>query len=189
MPNTTAEKKEYSYELKIPQERIAVLIGKDGETKKELEHLTSTKINIDSEEGDITFIGTDPLKLFSAREILLAIARGFNPDIAKLLLKVDYALELVNVTEYARTKKDMLRIKGRVIGHEGKSRRVLEELTECYISVYGKTVGVIGQVESVSLARTAVERLLQGAPHGNVFKWLEKQRGNIKEKKLSKDFE
>ena len=32
---------EFSYELKVPVERIAVVIGKDGETKKELEAATS----------------------------------------------------------------------------------------------------------------------------------------------------
>ena len=34
---------EYNYELKIPQERVAVLIGKNGETKKEIEKLTESK--------------------------------------------------------------------------------------------------------------------------------------------------
>ncbi|MFQ5621427.1 MAG: RNA-processing protein, partial [Candidatus Nanoarchaeia archaeon] len=62
------------------------------------------------------------------------------------------------------------------IGEGGKSRKVLEDLTECQISVYGKTIAVIGEVEMMSLARRAVDMLLCGAPHRNVYKWLEKQR-------------
>ena len=34
---------EYGYGLKIPKERIAVLIGTDGETKKQIEESTKTK--------------------------------------------------------------------------------------------------------------------------------------------------
>ena len=34
---------EYRYELKIPKERVAVLIGKDGSIKKEIEKNTKTK--------------------------------------------------------------------------------------------------------------------------------------------------
>ena len=39
---------QYSNELKIPKERVAILIGKKGEVKKELEDRTKTKIIIDS---------------------------------------------------------------------------------------------------------------------------------------------
>ena len=35
---------EFSYELKIPKERVAVLIGKKGEIKKRIEDETSSKI-------------------------------------------------------------------------------------------------------------------------------------------------
>ena len=37
-------------ELKIPKERIAVLIGKDGEVKSRLEEKGKVKIDIDSKE-------------------------------------------------------------------------------------------------------------------------------------------
>jgi len=63
----------YSYELKIPKDRVAVLIGKSGEVKKELEGLTKTEMEIDSKEGDITVSGEDALGLYSAREIIKAI--------------------------------------------------------------------------------------------------------------------
>jgi len=35
---------EYSYELKIPKERVAVLIGKEGEVKRSIEDDTKTRI-------------------------------------------------------------------------------------------------------------------------------------------------
>jgi len=175
---------EFIYELKIPKERIAVLIGKAGDIKKELEQATKSKIFIDSDEGYVKITGDDSLELYSAKEIIKAIARGFNPDIAKLLLRTDYALSMTNIEDYAsRSKKSFERLRGRVIGKEGKSRRTIEELTETYLSVYGKTVGIIGESENVDIARTAVENLLTGSPHSGVYKWLEKKRRELVRKK------
>ena len=70
----------------------------------------------------------------------------------------------------------MERLKGRVIGEKGKSRRVIEELTGCHISVYGKTIGIIGEASDVHLAHQAVGMLLQGSMHKTVFQFLEKQK-------------
>lgn len=171
---------EYVHELKIPKERIAVLIGTDGITKKEIEDATKSKLSIDSKEGDVKVSGTDAILLLSAKEIILAIGRGFNPEIALQLTKQDYCLELINLQDFSRSKNDELRIKGRIIGSEGKSRNTIESLTETYICVYGKTVGMIGEVEKVNIARRAIDMLIKGSPHSNVFRWLENQRRGMK---------
>lgn len=175
---------EYSYELKVPKNRVAVIIGKEGGVKKEIEESTSTKLNIDSKEGDIFVSGEDALGLYTAREIIKAIGRGFNPDVAKLLLKQDYIFEVVDLGEYVKSKEAMVRLKGRVIGKEGKSRRLIEELTESSISVFGKTISIIGQPESAANARQAVESLLRGSTHANVYKWLEKRRRDLKRRAI-----
>lgn len=175
---------EYSYELKVPRNRVAVVIGKDGIVKKEIEESTNTKLNIDSKEGDIFISGEDGLGLYTAKEIIKAIGRGFNPDIARLLLKADYIFEIIDLSDYVGKSKDaMLRLKGRVIGRDGKSRKLIEELTECKISVFGKTISIIGLPESAANARQAVESLLRGSTHANVYKWLEKRRRELKRRK------
>ena len=176
---------EYSYELKVPKYRVAVIIGKEGNVKKEIEESTNTKLNIDSKEGDIFVSGEDALGLYTAREIIKAIGRGFNPDVARLLLKPDYIFEVVDLSEFAgKSKETMIRLKGRVIGKEGKSRKLIEELTECSISVFGKTISIIGMPEPAYAARRAVESLLRGSTHANVYKWLEKRRREIKRKAI-----
>lgn len=175
---------ELQYELKIPKERIAVLIGKKGKIKKEIELATKTELDIDSREGDIFIKGKDGLDIYIAKEIITAISRGFNPEIALLLLKVDYCFEMLNLTEAAKSKDSQLRLKGRIIGKDGKARELIEELTETYISVYGKTVSIIGTTECVSMARRAVEMLIKGSTHASVYKWLEKQRRVVKKREL-----
>lgn len=172
---------EYSYEIKIPKERVAVLIGKKGEVKKEIEQATNSRINVDSTEGDVAIRGNDSLGMLSAKEIVLAIGRGFNPETAMLLLKQDYCFELMNMADYAgKSKNTMERLKGRIIGSEGKARRTIETLTETNISVYGKTVGIIGEITNVDFARKAIEQLLEGSQHSGVYKWLERKRKRFK---------
>ncbi|MBI5003215.1 RNA-processing protein [Candidatus Woesearchaeota archaeon] len=170
---------EFSYDVKIPKERIAVLIGKKGETKSKVETEMHVDLSIDSQEGDVTIQGSDALQLYVSRDIIRAIGRGFNPEIALLLLKSDYVFELIDITRYVK-ENHLLRIKGRIIGKEGKARVVIEELTQTNICVYGKSIGIIGETENVSICKRAMESLLQGAPHAVVYKWLEKRRKEMR---------
>lgn len=167
---------DFSYDLKIPQERIAVLVGKEGSTKKEIESNSQCTLEI-SPDGDVTITGKDALLLFTTREIVHAIARGFNPRIAQLLFKTDYVFELLDLKDIAGKNKNTLeRIKGRVIGKAGKSREEVERLTDTNISVYGKTIGIIGLMDNVSLARQAIAMLLEGSMHKTVYHFLEKKK-------------
>lgn len=171
---------EFQYELRMPKDRIAVLIGKKGDIKREIEEATKTEINIDSKEGDVFIKGKDALALYTVKEIVTAIARGFNPETTMQLLKQDYSFELIRMDDFVKTKNSQIRLKGRVIGRDGKSRQTIEHLTETDICVYGKTIGVIGLTENVGNARRAIESLLSGSLHSNVFKWLEKKRRNFR---------
>lgn len=167
---------EYSYTIKIPRERVAIIIGKDGTKKKELEEDLKIRIQVDSKEGDITISGKDSLKIFMVKEIVKAIGRGFNPDIAMQLLQQDYMLEFINILDYAKNKNHLPRLKGRIIGTKGKSRRTIELLTDTSICVYGKTIGIIGNAEAVTVCKKAIESLLGGSPHAAVYTFLEKNR-------------
>lgn len=175
---------EYINQIKIPQDRIAVLIGKDGETKAMIEKSMEARLDIDSHEGDVSISGEDPIKLFTCVEIIKAIGRGFNPELAMMLIKMDFVLEVISIGDYARSTNDFMRLRGRVIGKDGKSRRIIEDLLEVNICVYGKTVSIIGRGDSVALARRAMDSLLSGSTHTTVFKWLEKQRAMFKQREI-----
>lgn len=175
---------EFNYDLKIPKDRIAVLIGKEGFVKQELESQTGINIDVDSKEGDVKLKGENSLNLYALKEVVLAVGRGFNPDIAQLLLKQDYVLDIIPLLDYVKNKGHLDRIKGRVIGAKGKSRSTIESLTDTFISVYGKTIAIIGRSENVISAKKAIESLLQGSPHSNVYRFLEKNRTRLKQKEL-----
>jgi len=64
------------------------------------------------------------------------------------------------------------------------SKKKIEETTECIVIVYGDTIGIIGEVEEVLIAKNAIEMLINGAKHSNVFTFLERKRKEIKMKKM-----
>jgi len=170
---------EYSYEIKIPEERVAVLIGSAGKTKKEIEELTQSSLEI-SKEGDVIINGKDAVGLYTVREIVKAIGRGFNPKTAEYLLKPDYALEIIDLSVVTgKNKNTMERLKGRVIGTKGKAREEVERLSDTNISVYGKTVAIIGEISHVTMAREALAMLIQGAMHKTVYHYLERKKKEI----------
>ena len=175
---------EYSFEMKIPNDRIGALIGKEGKTKQELEDQTEAEINVDSDDGTVEMIGEDSLKLYNLKSIVKAIGRGFNPKIAKLLLRQDYSLELLKLMDYVQNKNHMRRVKGRIIGKKGKSRETIEEMTDTFVSVYGKTVGLIGEPSKIVIAKKAIESLALGSPHSNVYKYLEKNQTRLKQQDM-----
>ncbi|MAG38920.1 RNA-processing protein [Candidatus Woesearchaeota archaeon] len=177
---------EYVHELRIPKNRIAVVIGKNGKTKKELEEYSNTNINVDSKEGVISVKGKDAVKLFFSKEMIKAIGRGFSPEVAKQLLKQDYSMEIISLNDFSDKKKQLERVRGRVIGKKGKSREIIEKLTETNISIYGKTISIIGRSENVGIARNSVEMLLDGATHSSVYKKLESFRRQMKMQEMTK---
>ncbi len=173
--------------VRIPVERVGAVIGKEGGTKKFLEEEMGVKLNVDSKEGLVTVKGDSALKTdpFSATRVIEAIGRGFSPQRARRLLDDGTVLEVIDLRDYAgRSANSLERIRGRVIGLKGKSRRVIEELTDCYLSIFGRTVAIIGEADEVRLASDAVRSLATGSQHKTVYTTLQKARTKRKMERM-----
>jgi len=168
--------------IKIPLDRVAVLVGPKGSIKELIEEKSTTTINIESSSGTVEIMDAkDPIKGMRAREVVHAIARGFSPEKAAKLFEDDFLMfETIDLSNIARTDKDMERLKGRIIGRAGKTREVFEDLTNVRLSVYGKTISIIGYPEQNAVARAGIDMLLKGSTHGPVYKFLEKKRSDLK---------
>jgi ribosomal RNA assembly protein len=176
--------------IKIPGDRIGALVGPEGHVKTAIEKKLSVGLHVDSESGDVQVTlsptAKDPTSLFRAREVVTAIGRGFSPSHAFRLLEDDETvLEVIDLREsVGRSQSDQKRLKGRIIGKEGKTRRIIEELSEANISVYGHTISIIGKVDQAAIAREAVQMLIGGSLHGTVYRFLHKKRRELKKKRL-----
>jgi len=172
--------------LRIPVDRVGVLIGKKGETKQRIEESCGVTVAVDGQSGEVTVRSTsveaDP---FRALNVVEAIARGFSPQRALKLLDPEMTIEVIDIRDYAgKSENNLERIKGRIIGLHGKSRRVIEELTKCDVSVYGKTVAIIGDPVELRLAKDAVEKLASGSQHKSVYNMLQRSRTKRKMERI-----
>jgi ribosomal RNA assembly protein len=164
--------------LAIPEDRVAVLVGVGGKTRKMVEDRCKVDLTVGS-DGQVTIIekkGGDPLLAYRARDVVKAIGRGFSPEKALEILDDGVSFVLIDLGEISRNEKALRRMKARVIGAGGKCRRVFESTLNIYMSVYGDTVGLIGPDEAVTIAREAMENLLGGAMHATVYKFIERKK-------------
>jgi ribosomal RNA assembly protein len=170
--------------IKVPQDRIGAIIGVEGKIKETLEKKSEAHIDVDSESGTVVIESEDgdPFKALKASEAIKAIARGFSPEKAlKLLDNEDLILDQMDLSKNSDAPSDLTRIKGRIIGRGGKTREIIESMTGAKISVYGKTISIIGDADQIMTVRTAMDMLIEGAPHGAVYGYLERRRRELKQ--------
>ncbi|AIF82713.1 KH domain protein [Candidatus Nitrososphaera evergladensis SR1] len=173
----------FQHNIKLPRERIAVLIGKGGRIKQEIEKRCGVAIEVDSESGDAVITTgenkpVEQIEMFKAVEIISAISRGFSPQRAMRLLEEEEMLfQQIDLRDYTgRSPNALERVKGRIIGEGGKSRRTIEELSGASVSVYGHTVSLIGTYHEVRLATDAIDMLCRGSMHKSVYNMLQEAR-------------
>lgn len=164
-------------EIRIPEERVAVLIGEGGESKEQIEELTDCELTI---KDNLVRVEGDPLDEMDSQRIVKAIGRGFNPDKAVKLVEKDVTFHMIDINDYADTENSRKRLKGRVIGRDGETRRHLEKEGNVDISVYGKTIGIIGYAQNIQIVAEVINQLLQGRSHSSAYNYLEKNRSKIK---------
>ena len=170
--------------IRIPQDRVGTIIGTKGETKKMLQRISGIKIEVDT-EGEVLIYDdaetADPLMALKIIDVIKAIGRGFAPDRATRLFDDDEYLEVVDLKEFVGGRNNQLsRIRGRIIGKDGKTRQIIEDLTGVYVTIYGNTVALIGNSVSLPVAKHAVEMLLNGSEHATVYHYLESQRPRLR---------
>ena len=155
--------------VSIPEERMRLL-----RIDRRWEQKLKKFIDVDVHLSDVVEIeNPDLLVVLRVKLIFQAFGRGFDFEDALDLLDEDYVLEIIDISDYAKTKNRIVTLKGRVIGTKGKAKNIIVKQTETKISIYGKTVAIIGRPENVANARDVVKIILSGKKHGTAFGFLE----------------
>ena len=133
--------------LRISPLRVGALIGKGGSFKRKLEEKLDAKIVIDSKEGTVMCFLNDYSSYQKLTDIIRAISRGFSSEMASILLRSDFIFHSIKL---GKNKKRNLVMKARIIGQEGKIKRKMEFISSTKISVYGKTISILGKASDVT---------------------------------------
>lgn len=167
--------------LNIPQERVGVLIGKNGEIKRKIEEETKVKIQV-QQDGTIRveYDAGDPEAYFRVRRIADAISSGFSGEDALRLLDDKLVLKIIDLRDFAGDSPSRIKtIKGRIIGKDGKVWKKIERLSGAKLALHNYTVGIIGEEESCDIAFKTILKILKGAQFSTAFKYLERQRRSL----------
>ncbi|MEM3712760.1 MAG: KH domain-containing protein [Thermoproteota archaeon] len=164
--------------LDIPQERIGVLIGKNGEVKKRLEEAAGVKIHVQTDGLIKVEYGTDnPEIYFKLKKIAEAISCGFSGEDALSLLDDGVVLRKIDLRDFANESSERLKtLKGRIIGSGGKIWKKIEKLADVKIAIYNYSVGIIGSEENCEIAYRTIIKILEGSQFNTVFRYLETRR-------------
>ncbi|MBU2562665.1 MAG: hypothetical protein KKF68_03320 [Nanoarchaeota archaeon] len=150
----------------IISEKIARII----KNKKKLQEKLKVKI---TNRGKEVFITGKPENEYIAEKVIDALNFGFPYSSAMLIKSDEFEFEILNIKDYTK-RKDLHRVRARIIGKGGRTLKTLTQLTKCYLEIKDNYIGIIGSPEQIKNAQNAIIAIIQGAKQSNVYKSLEK---------------
>lgn len=140
--------------------------------RKRLEAKLNVKI---TNRGKEVSINGQPEDEYVAEKVIDALNFGFPFSNSILMKEEGCEFEILNIKNHTN-RKDLERIRARIIGTKGKTLKTLCDLTKCHFELKDNWVGIIGPPECIENAQEAVISIIKGAKQGNVYSRLEKNQ-------------
>lgn len=140
--------------------------------KKRLEAKLNVKI---TNKGTEIFIEGEPEEEYIAEKVVMALNYGFEFKEAMLIKDEDFVLEVLLIKDFTK-RKDLSRVRARIIGKQGKTKETLSQLTKCFFQIKDNEVAILGDAEYIYNAQEAVKLIIKGSKHANVYKYLERHQ-------------
>jgi len=160
----------------IPVKRAKLL--SDKKLLESIEKRLSCKIHVE-EENQVVIEG-EAYEEYNAKNIISAFGRGFDINQAYSLLSEEYFFTPINLKELFRNKDQLMRIKGRIIGENGKTKEYIESVSGAKMCIYESTVSLIGTIDQIKIANVAINILLEGGTHKKAYRVMEKARRELR---------
>lgn len=164
------------------QEIYSEVIKKILQDKKKLEQELKVRI---TNKGKILFVEGKAEAEYVAIQVIESINLGFTTPRALLLTEEDFVLEKLNIKDLTK-RRDLNKIRARIIGTKGKTKEIVQNLSDCFISLHNNTVGIIGRIENIEKAVHAIRSIIQGSKQSKIYSYLERERSKEKAK-ISED--
>ncbi|HDR53698.1 MAG TPA: RNA-processing protein [archaeon] len=164
--------------INVEEDQVGLLIGKGGEVKKTIERMAGVTLKI--EECLVTIIGEDGFKVMKAGDVVKAISQGMPPKQAFDLFGDDHQLAVFDIEEVVTNQAALERQKARIIGEKGKAKKFFEATLGLKIHIGDSKVTAVGSPEKLKVFREALERLVHGAPHSAVYRYVEARLAGLR---------
>lgn len=116
--------------------------------------------------------------------VVEALALGFTLKQALSLKDEDKVFRKIHIRDFTR-RKNLHDVRARLIGREGKTKRTIEEISDCDVVIGESVVGIIGNATTVDSAVQAAINVIKGSKQANAYRYLE--RMNTEKKKHGDD--
>ena len=140
--------------------------------KRRLESKLNIKI---SNRGKEVKIDGKPEDEYIAGKVIDALNFGFPFSVAISIKEEDLEFEILNIKDYT-TRKDLERVRARLIGKGGKTLKTLCQLTKCSFEIKDNFIGIIGNPEYIENAQESIISIIKGSKQSNVYSHLEKHQ-------------
>lgn len=151
-------------------------VNKIKQNKTKLEKALNVKISF---AGKNVSLEGSIIEEYIAARVIEALNLGFALEQALILKEEEFTLEKVNIKEITK-RHDLKRIRARIIGTEGKTKKIMADLGNCFISLHENTIGVIGRAEEIKKVIQALISLVHGSKQSKVYSYLERERSREK---------
>ena len=147
---------------------VQIIGGKGGKRKMDVNTLTSNRIMKRKAYFAVYLMLIILLVPFISKKYISETkSLQNNPE--------DNLFEIINIKDHTK-RKDLKRIRARIIGKKGKALGTLHQLTKCNFELKDNSVGIIGDPEFIENAQEAIISIIRGSKHSNVYSNLEKHQ-------------
>lgn len=157
----------------VDEDRLGAVIGSKGRVEKYLECELGVEIKIDAQRSKVIIV-TNRSNIengLKAKMVIEAIAHGISFDNAKKLIESsEYTLEIIDISEFVRNRKDLTRIKARLIGQSGRIKTLIEDELNVKIAVRDRYVAILGKYTDVNIAKDVIQTICRGSKYGRALK-------------------
>ena len=140
--------------------------------KKKLQEKLNVKI---TNRGKEIYLKGNAADEYIAELVIDALNFGFEYNAAIMIKEENFTFERLHIKDYTK-RNDLERVRGRIIGKQGKTLKTLEQLTKCFIGLKDNEVGIIGPAENIENAQNAITSIIRGSKQSNVYSFLEKHQ-------------
>ncbi|BCU68367.1 RNA-processing protein [Sulfolobales archaeon HS-7] len=170
--------------IQVPESKLNVV----NELLEQLQYIKKVKLTFDEKKKIITVVPEEgyTYEALKVEQVIKAFFAGYPLTKASRLLSDEYRFDVIDLKEYSHDPKKINRIKSRLIGKNGKFKKDIEDYTSVSLLITDRYIYILGPYDQMSIARNALERIIDGVEHQLVYKYIENAERSIMDYKLVK---